>query len=441
MYEYFGVKILMGYCKMPDAGDYFNMTLPYRTRIGDLIKEGRFKCIESFTNFNDDMLLALKLHRQTKAEYKERLHYDEDVIPYIMKKVNKVQRRCCNTQQSMTVVRNSFFEVRDPRTNEPITCLYMQDLSTQFIVHMNFQLQGQQDNCIMRMLDAFKQRNHKVYLQRNMISIEQINHLAVCQGTYCHSVVKNPQHAEIKFTRGELMANGTLMVLMLRQKDPSNIMASSADGFHRYNSGDKRSFATVNLQENLKKADVYSQLSDQFRCHFSCLNLSGILFTEVLELITWNSYVAYKNILRKNQNIEFLDFRLLLAKQLLATKIRQLDSTPLPSQPMKTVSIAIQTEKQSSLVQHPPKAPISSFHIPTLLITPASMQINLTCVVCRKPHTQLSQCSNCSEVSGKLVALCPTECFSMFHQQAHLYISNAEELPAIPKENPRSNLA
>jgi hypothetical protein len=150
----------------------------------------------------------------------------------------------------------------------------------------------------MRMLDAFKQRNHKVYLQRNMISIEQINHLAVCQGTYCHSVVKNPQHAEIKFTRGELMANGTLMVLMLRQKDPSNIMASSADGFHRYNSGDKRSFATVNLQENLKKADVYSQLSDQFRCHFSCLNLSGILFTEVLELITWNSYVAYKNILR-----------------------------------------------------------------------------------------------------------------------------------------------
>ena len=63
MYEYFGVKMLMGYCKMAEAGDYFNNTLPYRTRIGDLIKEGRFKAIESMANFNDDMLLALKLHR------------------------------------------------------------------------------------------------------------------------------------------------------------------------------------------------------------------------------------------------------------------------------------------------------------------------------------------------------------------------------------------
>ncbi len=33
----------MGYCRMPDPEDYFNQNLPFRNRIGDLIKEGRFK--------------------------------------------------------------------------------------------------------------------------------------------------------------------------------------------------------------------------------------------------------------------------------------------------------------------------------------------------------------------------------------------------------------
>jgi hypothetical protein len=43
LYEYFGVKIMMGYCRMPDPEDYFNATLPFKNHIGDLIKEGRFK--------------------------------------------------------------------------------------------------------------------------------------------------------------------------------------------------------------------------------------------------------------------------------------------------------------------------------------------------------------------------------------------------------------
>lgn len=185
------------------------------------------------------------------------------------------------------------------------------------------------------------------------------------------------------------MANGTLMVLMLKQKDPTNIMVSSADGFHRFSSSDKRSFATVTLQENLKKAEMYPTLSDQYRCQFSCVNLSGTLFTEVLELITWNTYIAYKTLLKKNPTVEFGEFRVLLAKQLLASKIKSLDHAPTSSNIVKTVSVAIQTEKPSALVQHAPKAPISSFHIPTVLVSPAALSMNLVCVVCRKPHTQL----------------------------------------------------
>jgi hypothetical protein len=34
---------MMGFCRMPDPEDYFSVTLPFRNRIGELIKEGRFK--------------------------------------------------------------------------------------------------------------------------------------------------------------------------------------------------------------------------------------------------------------------------------------------------------------------------------------------------------------------------------------------------------------
>jgi hypothetical protein len=37
-----------------------------------------------------------------------------------------------------------------------------------------------------------------------------MNHLAVVSGLYCSGVVKNP---DIRFTKGDTVSNGTLMVL------------------------------------------------------------------------------------------------------------------------------------------------------------------------------------------------------------------------------------
>lgn len=36
----------MGYNRMPDPEDYFNDKLPFRNKIGELIKVGRFKFLE-----------------------------------------------------------------------------------------------------------------------------------------------------------------------------------------------------------------------------------------------------------------------------------------------------------------------------------------------------------------------------------------------------------
>ena len=42
------------------------------------------------------MLVSLKLRGQVKTEFKEHGGVEE-IIPYIMKKVNKIQKKACNT--------------------------------------------------------------------------------------------------------------------------------------------------------------------------------------------------------------------------------------------------------------------------------------------------------------------------------------------------------
>jgi hypothetical protein len=90
--------------------------------------------------------------------------------------------------------------------------------------------------------------------------------------------------------------------------------------------------------------------------------------TEVLEMITWNSFVMYKTVLKRNPSIDYLDFRILLAKQFLASKMKILEQNPLPKLPLvhpKTAVSCVQTEKLSSFSSFQPKTTISLFHIPT----------------------------------------------------------------------------
>lgn len=76
----------MGYCRMPDPEDYFNEKLPFRNKISELIKESRFKVVETWTDFSDDLLQ--KNPNPSKSEYFEQRK--EELIPYLMKKVNKL---------------------------------------------------------------------------------------------------------------------------------------------------------------------------------------------------------------------------------------------------------------------------------------------------------------------------------------------------------------
>lgn len=50
----------MGYCRMPDPDDYFNDQLAFKNKTHELIKETRFKCVEAWTDFNDDLLKQFK---------------------------------------------------------------------------------------------------------------------------------------------------------------------------------------------------------------------------------------------------------------------------------------------------------------------------------------------------------------------------------------------
>jgi hypothetical protein len=237
---------------------------------------------------------------------------------------------------------------------------------------VNFQLASAQEQSIMSMFEGYKDKNHKVYVQRNLLSMEAINHIVARQGVYCHGIVRNS--TDIRFNKAELLVNGPLTLHLTKQKDPSQVFVSTADGFHKTNLNDKRPLATTLLQDNLKRAEQYSSLNEQYKCQFSCNTLSGALLTEVLELITWNSFVAYKTLIKRNTGIDYIDFRLLLAKQFLSVKLKILEQNPLPILPLhhpKTASLAIQTDKLSSFSTFQAKAPISLFHIPTMLAAPA----------------------------------------------------------------------
>lgn len=72
----------MGYIRMPDYEDYFNQTTAFRNKIGDMIKEGRFKCLETLTEFDDDILKPKEINTSSDI-----------VIPRIMKKINKVMAK------------------------------------------------------------------------------------------------------------------------------------------------------------------------------------------------------------------------------------------------------------------------------------------------------------------------------------------------------------
>lgn len=398
----------MGYCRMPEPQDYFDEKVRFQGKIGKLIKEGRFKCLEQWTRFNDDLIL---LQRQMKSEYDEENVHDK--IPKITKKLNKIQRKAHDPSSVLVLLRNNFFD----GGREQVQCILLQDAKSNFILGVQFSTKPK----LVRVLQQFRGKNYRVYFQRHLLTLADVTALATQHSLYCSGILQQQKDLALPY---DLQTNGQVMVLKLRSGGDhaqSQYLASTADGFHRYSHSDKRSYATVQLQDNLKKAEEYQTSSDQYRCQFSCIDLNGQLFTEIIEIVIWNSFVSFKELL--NHRLAFVDFRLLLAQQLLAHKIKPYVKTS------HSVSQHAQTDKSGNY-SHAPKPPIQQFHIPTKLLIPAKLRNTITCLVCRKNDSLLTQCNTCSQVSGKLISLCGKECFPKFHTKPSNYIENAADLPS-----------
>jgi hypothetical protein len=116
------------------------------------------RCVESLTVFTDDILS--KQPQAMKQEYME--NAEGQLIPKVMKKLNKLQKKACIAGQLLTLNRNQFFEHSDSR--EQISCLYLLDVATQFVLNMSFQQQSKQEPAVLTMLSGFSDRNHKVYV-------------------------------------------------------------------------------------------------------------------------------------------------------------------------------------------------------------------------------------------------------------------------------------
>ncbi|CAD8077685.1 unnamed protein product [Paramecium sonneborni] len=438
IYEYFGVKILMGYNRMPDPEDYFNDKLPFRNKIGELIKVGRFKFLEQNTNLRDEVMIQAKYHNLKQEDVEKKFKVEGEVYSYLTKKLNKKFRISHDAGQCLAIIKNNLFEAQDLQ-GRSIECILLMDVQTQYIIAIRFCYRENISNTIFNMLDPYKHKNHKLYFQQELLTLEQVQILVEFFAIYsCGILATSTQTSKIDFKEG-LVTNNHVMLLKLLTPNQTDfkVFASTADGFHRNTSQDKKSYAVVIYQEYIKLVEQFPALSDAYKCLFSSATVNGAIYTEMQEIVIWNSFVAFKSIQKVNSQINFLEFRLTLAKQLLRTKMKNIPNVSethhtLQNAQPRFSTIGIVTDIMGSFnPQDMELLPKINFHIPRKCNPPAKLQNKLVCLVCKKVPTEMVECESCSEISGKLITLCATECFSLFHQEPKKYVQSAMDLPVL----------
>ncbi|CAD8156231.1 unnamed protein product [Paramecium pentaurelia] len=438
IYEYFGVKILMGYNRMPDPEDYFNDKLPFRNKIGELIKVGRFKFLEQNTNLRDEVMIQAKYHNLKQEDVEKKFKVEGEVYSYLTKKLNKKFRISHDAGQCLAVIKNNLFEAQDLQ-GRAIECILLMDVQTQYIIAIRFCFRENISNTIFNMLDPYKHKNHKLYFQQELLTLEQVQILVEFFAIYsCGILASTTQTQKIDFKDG-LVTNNHVMLLKLLTPNQADfkVFASTADGFHRNTSQDKKSYAVVIYQEYIKLVEQYPALSDAYKCLFSSATVNGAIYTEMQEIVIWNSFIAFKSIQKVNSQINFLEFRLTLAKQLLRTKMKNIPNVSETHHNLQTAqprysTIGIVTDIMGSFnPQDMELLPKINFHVPRKCNPPAKLQNKLVCLVCKKVPTEMVECESCSEISGKLITLCASECFSLFHQEPKKYVQSAMDLPVL----------
>ncbi|CAD8059365.1 unnamed protein product [Paramecium sonneborni] len=71
MFDFFGIKIIMGYIKMPHLEDYFNEQQLFQFKIFEYFKEGRFECLDQWSNFTGENLLKIQIKQSQFMNFKQ----------------------------------------------------------------------------------------------------------------------------------------------------------------------------------------------------------------------------------------------------------------------------------------------------------------------------------------------------------------------------------
>ncbi|CAD8056377.1 unnamed protein product [Paramecium sonneborni] len=402
IFDFFGIKIIMGYIKMPHLEDYFNEKQLFQCKIFECFKEGRFKCLEQWSNFTDENLLK-NINKMKPINEFQTIR--------VCKKIGKSLKNIKASGKDLILQINTEFMV-----DSIINCqqIILCDPKSKLIVWQYFCQNIQEEKVglqIIYILQQFKDNNHTLYIYDNILNIEQICFLKLKLKIQCVTIIDRKLVSQIP----QIPLYLDFMSIIKEQNEV---------------------YAVTCGEQIQQSICVYNQYKEtmllycihKFRPSFSYLHYTSAIMTELQEIIIWNSYqIQLKTKVQQNQQT-YEQFRLGLAQELLKNKITQIKNVPTLLHKQKVINVALGTEIIGDYGQGTKINSKSLFHIPTIMATPKSYAGSMNCLVCKRNTQLITLCKPCSEISGKLVILCACDCFYLFHQNTLEYIINGEDV-------------
>ncbi|CAK58504.1 unnamed protein product (macronuclear) [Paramecium tetraurelia] len=402
IFDFFGIKIIMGYIKMPHLEDYFNEKQLFQCKIFECFKEGRFKCLEQWSNFTDECLLK----NINKAK-----PINEFQTIRVCKKIGKTLRNIKTPGKDLILQVNSGFIIEQSINSQQIMIC---DPKSKLIVWQYFCNNIQEEKVglqIVHVLQQFKDNNHTLYIYDNILNLEQIAYLKIKLKIQCVQKLDSIQASQVP----QIPLYLDYMSII---KEQNEVFAVT--------SGEQ--IQQLICTYNQYKETMLLYCIHKFRPNFSYIHYSSAIMTELQEITIWNSYQIVMKLKASQHQQTYEQFRLGLAQELLKNKITQIKNVPTLLHKQKVVNVALGTEIFGDYGQGTKINTKSLFHIPTIMATPKTYAGSMNCLVCKRNTQLITLCKPCSEISGKLVILCACDCFYLFHQNTLEYIINGEDV-------------
>ncbi|KAM3135147.1 hypothetical protein pb186bvf_012793 [Paramecium bursaria] len=368
-YEYFHVKIFMGYLKMPKFLDYFDDSQPYQAPIMKHVNKARCSVIEFNTEFDDLNLLQ-----------------KGDVNQYyrINKKFNKILiAHTIKDGAQLYLIQSPIFKIDD------IINIILIDLNSQCVVSSIFCQEQIIQESLLQLFELLKNRQILIFINENLIQFHQDE----LQGF--------EQMYHIQFA-GYMRNSGAMEIEETLPLDDKLLFFGNNNSQNQYK------------KINLKFPFFYHNLRNEF----SYQSKSTGIMNEINEICIWNAFII-------NKSTSYEDFRIQLIELLLKDQLTECQSEykEIPFPRVKQSTQETQTNTTMDYGEYDKKGQQSKFHIPNKI----EKYIKQVCIVCRKFSTDLVQCQSCTNLSYKYVVLCASSCFVKFHQNTHQYIQWAED--------------